>query len=145
MGIDDRQLRSVAYSPRRGVEPVRIVSIPQARGLALALGSSRCPTSGHVAQLRVDLPEVVIAQEVAEVVVVEDLLEDLRVVVHTSHDRLHELAVERKPEVLDAVVLRLIRQLPVSGPSVLELIEQELVEGGELGSEPVVKLLSEMR
>jgi len=91
VGIDDRQLRSVAYSPRRGVEPVRIVSIPQARGLALAFGVISMPDVRPRRATACRPPEVVIAQEVAEVVVVEDLLEDLRVVVHTSHDRLQNL------------------------------------------------------
>ena len=98
-----------------------------------------------LSQPLVDLLQVVVANELAEVVVVEDLLEDLAVGVHPGDDRGHELAVEREREVLDAVALGLVGELAVRDPVGLELVEQQLVGVGEVGPEPVVELLDDAR
>ena len=84
------------------------------------------------ADAAVDLAEVVVAKDVAEVFVVENPLEDLVVGVHPGDDGLQELAVEHEPEVVECVVLRLVGELAVGDPALLELVEQELVDVGQV-------------
>ena len=104
--------------------------------------SLRCLLCG-LSELLVDLLQVHVAHELAEVVVVEDLLEDVAVGVHPRDDRGHELLLEREREVLDRVALRLVGQLAVGDPVGLELVEEELVRFGEVGTETIVELLDD--
>ena len=63
----------------------------------------------------VQSPRVVVEDRLLELRIVEDALEDLFVYVHPLHDRVHEGAVEHKPEVLEVVVLSAGGELLVSG------------------------------
>jgi hypothetical protein len=76
----------------------------------------------------VDFAQVELPQGGAEVLVVEDLLEDLLVGVDTSDDGLKELLVEDKAEVIQAVILRMVGQFSIGDPALLELIEEQLVD-----------------
>ena len=79
----------------------------------------------------------------AEVLVVQDSLEDLIVGVDTGNDGLQELLVEHQAEVIQAVVLGLVGKLAIGHPAFLELIEKKLVNFGEVHAEAVVQHLDD--
>ena len=58
--------------------------------------------------------QVELFQRCAEVLVVEDLLEDLLVGVDTGHDGLKELLVADQAKVVEAIALRLVGQIPAT-------------------------------
>src|ERR1019366_1147975 len=67
----------------------------------------------------IDPPCIEVHENLAEVLVIEDALEDGFVVIHPPDDRPHEHAVEDEPEVLDGVVLGLGTHLGVGYPRLL--------------------------
>ena len=92
-----------------------------------------------LAECRVDLASQVVLDDLAELGVVHDSREDLLVLVHLADEHVHEDLVEPEAEVLQRVRLRLVREGFVGGEFCFDLVEEELVRGGEVGAEAFVE------
>jgi hypothetical protein len=88
-------------------------------------------TQRLVANAAVDLAQVVVAEDFAEIRVVQDLLEDGVVGVHSGDDGVEELWVEDEPEVVQCVLFGL------RGERILRLRPPGLEVGQHLSLDPL--------
>src|ERR1035438_8245391 len=72
---------------------------------------------------------VEVHQRLSELLVIQNALEDGLVLIHPTHDGVEEHAVEYEPEVVERVPPSLSRHCRICYPSLLELVEQQLVPG----------------
>src|SRR5581483_11033433 len=131
--------RSESPAEAYGSPSLRRGSLSRWRPLRIAC--LRC----RLAKPTVEPLGVVVEHRLLELGVVEDALEDVRVLIHPVNDRVDEGAVEDEAEVVERVRARPRGEGLVSSPRFLELVEEELVGLAEVEAVALVDHLDDLR